>query len=234
VASTVPDDLITDAFDKLPLDAAIKRLLGNRGYALRYAPAEGDPDDAAGGRVGIAELYVVPPASGDTKQHAMEQIGQTPEQKVDPTSQNSLAAGENTEAALLAKALGSEKAADRLAALKKYLNEAEQPDYHSVAKALKDPNRKVRELALGGMEDSNTLPLEATSEMALTDAEPALRKRALEILVERKGGEVRTILGQALRDPDPGIRAHAQEMTRLADKIAAFRARRQAHTSVVK
>lgn len=227
VANTVPDDPISDAFDRLPLDASIKRLLANRGYALRYAQAQG-ANGSADGQPGIVELYVVPSASGDTQPYAMEPVGQTAEPGLGPSPAQTPAAAENADSALLARALGSESAADRIAALEKYLNEAERPDYQSVAKALKDPNRKVRELALGGMEDSNTLPVEATAEVALTDGEPALRKRALEILVERKGGAVRTALAQALEDPDPSVRAHAQEMAKLADKIDAFRARRTA------
>ncbi len=228
VASTVPNDELSATFTKLRLDAAIKRLLGNRGYALRYAQAKGEANGSGDAHPRIAELYVVPPASGDTKPYGMEQVGQTTGQGLDPSPEQPRADIESADAVLLAKALESEQAADRIAALKKYLNEAEQPDYQSVAKALKDPDRKVRELALGGMEDSNTLPVEATAEVALADGVPALRKRALEILVERRGGAVRTTLARALEDPDPAVRAHAQEMAKLADKIDAFRARRKA------
>jgi hypothetical protein len=228
VASTVPNDELSDTFDGLRLDAAIKRLLGNRGYALRYAQAKGDANGSGDGHLKIAELYVVPPASGDTKPYGMEQVGQTTGQGFDPNPEQTRADIESADAVLLAKALESEQAADRIAALKKYLDEAEQPDYQSVAKALKDPDRKVRELALGGMEDSNTLPADATAEVALADGVPALRKRALEILVERKGGAVRTTLARALEDPDPAVRAHAQEMAQLADKIDAFRAQHKA------
>ncbi len=224
VADTVSDDELTDAFDKLPLDVAIKRLLANRGHALRYAQTKEDGTGSPDSQPRIAELYVVPAASGEAKPYSMEQVGHNAGQRADQTGVDIVSA----EAALLAKALESEQAADRLAALKKYLNQAESPNYQALTKALKDPDRKVREAALGGMEDSNTLPADATAEVALTDAVPALRKRALQILVERKGGAVKTTLAQALADPDPSVRAHAQEMAKLAGAIDAFRAKRQA------
>lgn len=100
----------------------------------------------------IAEIHVVPQNSVVTAPYRMEQVGGRMEE------------GIGKDASLLKKALQAKEATERAAALKKYLEEAEDPDYATVAKALKDTDPKVRKVALQGMEDSNSLPFEATAE----------------------------------------------------------------------
>jgi len=194
VAHTVPEDEVSDAFEKVPLDAAIKRLLAGKGYALRYAPI---PPEAQKGHVGtrqrIAELHVVPKGSGLESVYRMEEVGRpidAARPRADP---------------LLEQAFHAKTGPERAAALKEYLNQGE-PDYAAVTEALKDADPEVRKIALQGMEDADTLPAEATAEVAITDTDPALRMQAMRILVERGAGTAAATLERASRPgfPCPG------------------------------
>lgn len=217
VADTVPDDEFSDEFEDLPLEGAIKRLLVGKSYALRYAQPSHEKPAKAGSQPKITAIYVMLQGSGAVTPYRLEQVG-----KPQPQTDEQL---------LLKKALEAEQAADRVEALKKYLNETEEPDYEAAAAALKDKDPKVREIALGGMEEADTLPAEATAQAALTDPEPALRINALQILVTRQGDDAQETITQAMVDADPRVRANAQEMAKLAERVEALRAEREAEAA---
>lgn len=216
VADTVPDDEFSDEFEDLPLERAIKRLLVGKSYALRYAQPSHEKPAKAGSQPKITAIYVMLQGAGGVTPDGLEQVGK-------PRSQ--------TDELLLKKALEAEQAADRVEALKKYFKETEEPDYEAAAAALKDKDSRVREIALGRMEEADTLPAEATAEAALTDPEPGLRINALQILVTRQGDDAQETITQAMVDPDPRVRANAQEMAKLAERVEALRAEREAEAA---
>lgn len=216
VANTVPDDPFSAAFERLPLEAAVKRLLAGRSYTARYATAPNASDNDSSSKSRMAEISIVPQGSAAGEPYRLVQVASLAEEEI------------NDDAALLRKALKTEQAGGRLAALKKYLEAAEYADYTAVAEALSDSDSKVRELALEAMDNADLLPTEATAEVALTDTEPKFRMNALRLLVESEGGDAQSTITRALEDPDPKVRKYAREMAKLAGSIDAFRVQRDA------
>jgi hypothetical protein len=210
VADTIPNDEFSDKFEKLPVEQALQRVLAGKSYLLRYAL------ETPGAPPKVTAVYIVPEGTGTTKTYRMEQVAADVEPEVD------------ADTALLVKALSAEQAAERATALKKYLEEADVPDYEAAAQALKDVDPQVRKVALEGMENSHTLPAEATAAVVVDDADPALRMEALRLLVERTGGADQQTIQAALGDSDPNVRAHAVQMAQMAEQIDAFRAKRDA------
>jgi len=86
----------------------------------------------------------------------------------------------------------------------------EAGDLASLLPALEDaathPASEVRErvIALLARIDEHA-PVALLGRLALDDPEPALRTRALLLLVDRHGEEALAVLEQALEDPDPGV-----------------------------
>ncbi|MGH8533375.1 MAG: HEAT repeat domain-containing protein [Gammaproteobacteria bacterium] len=208
-------DVVSAECECLPLDAAVKRLLAGRSYTARYATAPNASDNDSPSKSRIAEISIVPQGSAAGEAYRLEQVANLVEEEI------------KDDAALLIKALKTEQAGGRLAALQKYLEGAEYADYTAVAEALSDGDSKVRGLALDAMDSADLLPTEATAEVALTDTEPKFRMDALRLLVESEGGDAQSTITRALEDPDPEVRKYAQKMAKLADSIEAFRARRE-------
>lgn len=224
LGDTVPSEAFSAAFDNLPLQDAIVRLLEGKSYVMRYTTEE------ASSAPRIAAIYIVPQGSEGPKPARILQVGKQPDEQPETDT--------DVDTVLLEVGLQAEKAADRAAALKKYLEEAEELDYETVAKSLKDVDPQVRQVALEGLENASDLGSmwDATAEVALKDADPTLRMNALDLLVQQGAiapqqvvdSTIKDAIKQAMVDSDPAVQAHAQEAATFSQHIEQWRIKREA------
>ena len=179
---------VTVAFDDLPLDEGLRRLLGPRSYILSYA--EAGPSEP----VGVTKLVVL--AKGRERLRA----GEAPAVRfVVPTPQ----------------AMPAELDAARRREAVEALAASEEPGRHLnilLAVLKQDEDSDVREAALDALESLETFPLEPLAEVAMRDPQPSVRMRALELLGERGKNDrgVEAVLQRAsTADPDDEVREAA-------------------------
>jgi hypothetical protein len=182
---------ITIAFDDLPLEQGLRRLLGNRSYILFYAAA-GPGQPAA-----LRQVKVLPKgregvrAEGPSEQPGVMQSRQAGLGGPDP---------EKRMEAVMALAAGEEpgKSLDLL-----------------IEVLRQDKDNDVREAALHALESLDPVPLEPLLAVAVQDKSPSIRMQALALLGERGPSDprVKTALQRAATsDPD-------REVTELASSL---------------
>jgi hypothetical protein len=172
---------ITIAFDDLPLEQGLRRLLGNRSYILFYAAA-GPGQPAA-----LRQVKVLPKGrEGVRAEGPSERLSVMPSRPAglgdtDP---------ERRMEAVIALAAGEEpgKSLDLLIEVLK-----------------QDKDNDVREAALHALESLDAIPLDPLLTVALQDKSPSIRERALTLLAERGAGDPRVkaaLQKAATSDPD--------------------------------
>ncbi len=180
---SVGDESVTVEFKNLPLEDGIRRILQGKSFALTYTQTSFSKGHAALPKV--VGIRVVPKGAGQS-------INKESADSVIPFSSSDT----------------RERPPESLEARTR---EALPPPESATASGLRDQDPKVREAILEKLgQTGQTVPVEPLAEMALTDASPALRMDALELLAEKGGDAALDSLKQALQDPDPGVRGLAQ------------------------
>lgn len=213
IADDVPDQPISLQLNAVGVTEVLKQVLRETNYVLIYkdspTPAKQNqhPGDASAAE--IAEIRILP--KSDTEETA----DKTPPLKtLEPTDQTAELAEWKKQA------LTAEKAEDRLAALKQFLEHADPSEHNELLiAALEDKSPDVRKLALGSMSDSTSPLFEPISKAALNDENPQIRTAALDVLISRYGAEAIPVLEQALTDPDVDVQQIAKSSLEMAQRI---------------
>lgn len=178
----------TIAFDNLPLDDGVKRLLGPRSYVLGYA------DSGPGQPPALRVVKVLTRGHGGSEASGAHwEHGLTRWRQEAPGDLDSLRLMGTVDALA-----SSEQSQQSLAIL--------------LATLKQGGNQDNRAAALTALASVDTLPLESLFLVALQDQEPSIRLQVLELLRERGEGDdrVKAVLLQASQaDPDDTIRETA-------------------------
>lgn len=241
VAAAVPDEELTIKFEELPLGEAVKRLLEGKNYLLKHGQSETvaslleaqgsqalrarksetaktansakeseqktDPNDASERQ--ISEIRILSLSGGDANQNLVE-IKEEPGERAHEIE------------ALVENAQKGATAQDRLAAIKKFQNLAEDEEIPAILPALQDDDENVRGEALAALQNisSGNPPVDEIADMAGRDPNPRLRMQALEALVEFEGSRAEPYIQEALQDTDPKVRSNAKGLMELNAKVA--------------
>jgi len=173
---------ITIAFENLPLEQGLRRLLGNHSYILFYAAA-GPGQPAA-----LRQVKVLP--RGREVVRARDHREQP---RVMPSRPPGLSDPEKRTEAVMALAADEEpgKSLDLLIEVLK-----------------QDGDSDVREAALHALESLDPIPLDPLFAVAVQDKSPSIRVRALTLLGEQGAGDPRVkaaLQKAATSDPDPEV-----------------------------
>jgi HEAT repeat protein len=154
----------------------------------------------------IAEIHVLPKNTTGENSATLKTL--------EPANQaTDLAAWKN-------QALSAQNPADRLMALKQFLDHADPAEHNALLiAALEDTVPEVRKLAINTMGDSTEPLIEPLSQTALNDEDPQLRTAALDVLVNRYGEEATAVLEQALTDPDANVQQTAKNNLEMVQRI---------------
>jgi hypothetical protein len=201
------EEKVSAAFEKLPLEEGIKRLLADKTYTLGYEQA------ASTAVPKVNEIRIVSSRQGASKEELNELLAVLPAAR----SKTECAPADARSVEVLAEeALHARDAAKRLTALKALAGKDKQdPKVAStVATALADKDTEVRGGALDLVLLQNiAVPPEALEKMAFKDPSPELRFNALDGLVDGSDPDVaKGYLEKALKDPDPGVKDMAAQM----------------------
>lgn len=186
------EERITIAFDALPLDKALRRLLRNRNFALEYSEVENTDKRTKVARPTTLWIY-----TGTTKGADAPQTARFSEQSQSPP---------------VAAVPASPEPADRGAAAETLADQRDAASVPALRLALRDRDQQVREAAIaalveiGGDEAANALAV------ALTDEHPWLREVAVSALGEIGGETAIRLLQQALSDTDASVKELAAAM----------------------
>ena len=178
----LPEKVSMEIF-KLPLDAALRRLLAQRGYAFMYR-----------GSI-LAEVWLMPEGAWAARPATARRV---------PTGTDRL----EVEDALWRTALDpdpniSQTAYDLL------LNQNRKKAMEVISAASRSDNPNVRFNALQALvslDDPNAI---SSMGSGITDSDPGVRMYAVQALAEKKGSEALNYLEQALYDEDPTLRIMA-------------------------
>lgn len=189
-------------FHGLTLAQGLRRILGNRSHALKYAPTMSGRRLATVARA--ETLWILPQA--DEKYSAPSAIPATPggggffrhDPSIDVSRLGSILSNGNVEdREQAAMALGKRGHASALAPLKQ---------------ALADNNAEVREAAIASLAEIGSTDAAQALAVALHDGDPRVREQAVDALGD-VGGQVATdLLQQALMDEVAFVRQAASEM----------------------
>jgi HEAT repeat protein len=182
---------ITIAFESLPLEQGLRRLLGNHSYILFYAAA-GPGQPAA-----LRQVKVLPRG---------REVVRTGDHREQPRVMPSLPPGlgdpdpEKRTEAVMALAAGEEpgKSLDLLIEILR-----------------QDKDNDVREAALHALESLDPIPLDPLFAVAVQDKSPSIRVRALTLLGERGAGDPRVkaaLQRAATSDPDREVAEMASSL----------------------
>ncbi len=211
------DEKIRVQFEDLPLEEALRRILG-RNYILVYARANPRLGRAAPGRLSGIRVLSRPAAS-----LAHEARARPPGAAAPIASPR--ASSDTSPQALSRQALQAARPADRIAALRA-LAALRKPDetLSTFTAALRDADAGVRQTALSQVRRQGmAVSLETLSAMAIEDPKPELRLRAWNEIVDRAEPQVaQEYLVKGLKDPDPKVRGIIERMlSAFADAEAA-------------
>ena len=231
---SVPDDIeskrLTLAFQHLPLEDALKRVLTGRPYALLYE-RKGTQEVIVGVR--LVATHEPTPMTDDAASRiqaiAPSQVSQAPPMPPPPTGSWGRVGSAMNEATM--PALSEDLPLDEL---KRLFSEAQDPALRSamleamadrgeegplapiVTNALSDPDEGVRETALNLLKSSyDPVPLSPLASMATLDQNPELRTEAMMLMTDQLFLEDRTkedwvtvtaALNRGLSDPDANLR----------------------------
>jgi hypothetical protein len=210
IADGVPDPLISLQLNGVDVAEGIKQILHNTHYVLIYhkTPTSTKPTQSTSiTSVGeIAEIHVLPKNTTRENSATLKTL--------EPANQaTDLAAWKN-------QALSAQNPADRLMALKQFLDHADPAEHNALLiAALEDTAPEVRKLAINTMGDSTEPLIEPLSQTALNDEDPQLRTAALDVLVNRYGEEATAVLEQALTDPDANVQQTAKNNLEMVQRI---------------
>lgn len=206
VVASLAAERVSARFERLPLEQGIERLLVNKNYTLRYIHETSGPR--------VAEIRIA-----SDKSEAIGRIGSegdlAPASESPPQSPEGKSLDELAHAAVSAP--DPQARIDALKALGTHRADAKAQE--TIASALKDGDREVRDVALNYVQGEGvSVPLETLTAMALKDASPELRLHALDELVESsEPEEVMEQLQQAAQDPDPNVQAYAKHWLKRAE-----------------
>lgn len=182
------EERISIAFNALPLDKALQRLLRNHSFALEYSEAK-DADK----KTGVLRPSILWVHSGTTKNKSAE---------VPYTAHVS----EESQRAATAVVSEDPDPSDRGAAVEALADKRDATSIPTLRLALRDPDQQVREAAIaalveiGGDEAANALA------DVLADNEPWLREVAVTALGQIGGDSAIRLLQQALSDDDDSVK----------------------------
>ena len=207
------DELVTLDINRLPLPAAISRLLKAKNFVLRYAPPvyrNGRARNASPSKV-----WIFPDSHTATKsepRHATITTIRSPANSSSGIDGADAAASDGAAMPSLQDALRSTDVRVRTDAVADLAGLGTSEAVLELSVALGDENAGVREAAvdaLGAIGDETAIRLAAQT---LGDADPGVRQAAIDALGDAGIDEAVRALGLALRDPDAGLREAAIEM----------------------
>jgi hypothetical protein len=203
IATASTEEKISAEFDKLTLEEGIKRLLKGKNYILTYDRTAASPR--------VTEIKVIADGSAP-----VSRISGQPASIPPPGT----SAGEKTVEELARQALQAPDPAARIAALKALSQRGDEEKIRStVSAALQDQDLGVRSTALDLAARGAPVSDEAIQGMALRDADPGLRIKALDELSDRSDPDTAIeYLKQATRDPDPKVASTAQRLIRKEEE----------------
>lgn len=224
------DEPITMRFERLPVRAALERILDGRNFALRYVEPAAGPGGSIDARA--SRLWVFDPRPAEEGARPPGTAASPPPAAVDGPlkPQNAALAGGDARARLRAVSdlieAGGDEAAAELALLAssdpdpRVRREAvyglgeigEEAGLEVVEQALGDPDSGVREAAVEAVADRGGRGAVAALAAVLGDQDPALREQAVYALGELGGGDAIRLLRQALADEHRLVRAAAAEV----------------------
>ena len=203
IATASTAEKISAEFDNLTLEEGIKRLLKGKNYILTYDRTAASPK--------VTEIKVIADGSAP-----VSRISGQPASIPPPGT----SAGEKTVEELAQQALQAPDPAARIAALKALSQRGDEEKIRStVSAALQDQDLGVRSTALDLAARGAPVSDEAIKGMALRDADPELRIRALDQLADQSDPDTAIeYLKQATRDPDPKVASTAQRLIRQEEE----------------
>ena len=185
------EEEVTIAFDDLPVEEGLRRLLGSRSFVFVYAAAElGQPVVLKGVKV-LAKGRGGVRANGAREEHLVTPWWQAALEGPDPARRR--------------------EAVEALA-------DSQEPGQHLailLAVLKQDGDSDVREAALDALQSLDAIPLEPLFNVALQDREPSIRTKALELLAEKgkSDRQVKAVLLRASKaDPDEEVRETASSL----------------------
>ena len=236
IAITVRGDAGTvrpQAFADLPVEAAIRRLAGDRGLLMLFAPAG---DGGMPGRLRQVRVYGDLPSDDTRADPPLVRTFGTPPRQRPPAAPSpplpayeELATKGKSERLMAIRALARNKDEAAVAMLGALLAQDADGMVRRIAAtalgnvggksaaaaleaALADPQVEVRIQAMRGLlaidGKAAAAPL---GELALGDADPALRRQAVDLLATLRSDEARSTIRLASSDPDEAVRAAAEE-----------------------
>jgi hypothetical protein len=211
IADDVPDPLISLQLNGVDVAEGIKQILHDTHYVLIFnkpqtstKPAKDASITSAGE---IAEIHVLPKNTTGENSASLKTL--------EPANQaTDLAAWKN-------QALNAQHPADRLMALKQFLDHADPAEHNALLiAALDDAAPEVRKLAINSMGDSTEPLLEPLSQPARHDEDTQLRTAAMDVVVNRSGEAATSVFEQALTDPDVNVQQTAKDNLEMVQRIS--------------
>ncbi len=195
------EEPVTEAFDRLPLDYALRRLLRDRNFVWVSDP--GNVQDERQERlVEVRVLSQTPAVRREAPQFALE--GE--ESETDPGELETLPT-------LVEQALHAGDPALREQALQQLRGRVEPEMTDPLLQALEDPHADVRKtavLALGAQQEE-TRVIDALTQLLHSDPDETVRGKAALALWDLQGERAADSLGAALQDDSPRVRARVVE-----------------------
>lgn len=187
------DQRVSDRFEQLPLDRALRRILRNRSFVLEYAAQRPTtlwivPE---GGERATSERTTEQPVSGDidrpgsTARDGAEGRGMPDSDRFPDREEAALALGESTTddaVTQLSLALIDDDPDVRSAAVSSLTEIGSGEAVQALAAALSDPDPRIREEAVDGLGEIGGEAAIMLLQLALADEEPTVRETAREAL----------------------------------------------------
>jgi hypothetical protein len=215
IAGPLPKQTVSVQFASLPVAEGLARILAGIPYTLTYrdgaGPGQNVEKTVSNPGFAIAAIHVLP-------REASASLKPTDSQPTELTA----AADPADVAALRSQALNAPLPAERLDALRRFLEQAEASEHNAVLlRAIEDSDTDVRTLAVHALGDEADPPFDAIAGVAASDPVPALREAALSALVSQFGAGALSTLEAATGDPDPNVQRAARLSLEMIGKARA-------------
>lgn len=232
-----PESTISVEFEKLPLDDALRRLLGAYNLVLLYNEVDDPPTGGQKARLTAAQIYVGAGGVVPTMEFAAGRVvkrrvaalkdGGKKKRRRNRNKTKERAgrngtkadAADEDEAAVLARLKTAAFDSDPTVRADAVDELAMVDDEHAALDILErvlreDSVAEVRANAISGLEDLEQVPLEPVLDAVLFDEAPEVRIGAMEIIGEREWKDQRTVdtLSRVLDDPNEELRLAALEV----------------------
>jgi hypothetical protein len=185
------DQRVSDRFEQLPLDRALRRILRNRSFVLEYTAEQ------------PTTLWIVPEGgeAATVQRTTMKPLG-------NHMPRRDSAAGDNTE---VQGTSDGERSPDREEAALALGESLADDAVTRLSLALIDDDPDVRSAAVSSLTEIGSGEAVQALAAALGDPDPRIREEAVDSLAEIGGENAITLLQLALADEEPTVREAARE-----------------------